>query len=204
MQDVPRVLHFSPDSQTLFFNTSLDTSIHSYSLTTGCSLPVCHSHPSPPSVVAVSDNGDVFLSASASPPTILIQDRRISGTPEKHFRPTDSTTTVTCAAFEMANGVSQSPSSQFVLGFKDGTLTVYTVALPVSVRSPNPLDKTNPIDSQVQPIRLGAMTKLHRASMGGVTAAAFIPGYRSRVVSIGYDGRCRLVDFEKGAQKLRT
>jgi hypothetical protein len=40
--------------------------------------------------------------------------------------------------------------------------------------------------------------------MGGITAAEFIPGYKSRVASIGQDGRCRLIDFEGGAKVLRT
>ena len=48
------------------------------------------------------------------------------------------------------------------------------------------------------------MKKLHKAAMGGITAAAFVPGYASRVVSIGHDGRCRLVDFKGGGKILRT
>lgn len=57
---------------------------------------------------------------------------------------------------------------------------------------------------QLQLARIGAMKKLHKAAMGVITAAAFVPEHKSRVVSIGHDGRCQLVDFEGGGQKLRT
>jgi len=57
---------------------------------------------------------------------------------------------------------------------------------------------------QLQPVRIGAIRKLHKAAMGGITAAAFIPHYKSRIVSIGHDGRCRLVDFDGGGEVLRT
>lgn len=55
-----------------------------------------------------------------------------------------------------------------------------------------------------QPIRVGIIKQLHKAAMGGVAAVDFIPGYKSRTVSIGHDGKCRLVEFEGGAQILRT
>jgi hypothetical protein len=56
----------------------------------------------------------------------------------------------------------------------------------------------------LQPVRVGAIKKLHKPSMGGVIAAEFLPGFTSRVISIGHDGRCRLVDFEGGGKVLRT
>jgi hypothetical protein len=56
----------------------------------------------------------------------------------------------------------------------------------------------------LKPIRIGAIKKLHKAAIGGIVAVEFLPGYNSRVVSIGHDGRCRLVDFEGGPQVLRT
>lgn len=57
---------------------------------------------------------------------------------------------------------------------------------------------------QLQIAKVGVIRKLHRALIGGVTATAFVPGYTSRAVSVGSDGRCRLVDFEGVGQKLRT
>lgn len=37
----------------------------------------------------------------------------------------------------------------------------------------------------------------------GITGAAFLPGYRSRAVTVGADGKCKVVDFEKN-QIVRT
>jgi hypothetical protein len=37
-----------------------------------------------------------------------------------------------------------------------------------------------------------------------ITGAAFLPGFRTRAISVGADGRCRLVDFEAGGKILRT
>jgi hypothetical protein len=56
----------------------------------------------------------------------------------------------------------------------------------------------------MQPVRIGAIKKVHKPAMGGVSAAEFIPGFKSRVVSIGHDGKVRLVDFERGGKVLRT
>lgn len=204
MQVVPRVLLFSPDSRTLFFNTTLDTSIRAYSLPTGDLLPSFHLHPSPPNLVAISGNGDIFLSASASPPTLLIQDQRLAGLAAVNFKPTDTPSAVTCAAFEVFDGATQSSFSQLVLGFKDGTLGMYKVFLPSLSQGQNLPQTGQVFDLQLRPVRVGVMGRLHKAALGGVAAAAFIPGYKSRVVSIGHDGRCRLVDFERGGQKLRT
>lgn len=67
--------------------------------------------------------------------------------------------------------------------------------------------KSHPNQTQAliqQPLKVGSIRKLHKAAMGGITAAEFIPGYKSRAISIGHDGRCRLVDFEDGGTVLRT
>ncbi|TKA77977.1 hypothetical protein B0A49_02437 [Cryomyces minteri] len=37
-----------------------------------------------------------------------------------------------------------------------------------------------------------------------ITAAAFMSGHKTRAVTVGADGRCRLVDFESGGKILRT
>jgi WD40 repeat protein len=197
------VLLFAPDARTLFFNTTIDTSIQAYSLPTGDLLPPAHTHPSTPNVLAASSNGDLLLSASPSPPTILIQDRRLAGLAPTHFKPTDSTTSVTCAAFDTTGLASRSLHINLLLGFRDGTLAMYRVFLPVLTHvqaAPASYSQT----FQLHIAKVGAITKLHRALMGGVTATAFVPGYTSRAVSVGSDGRCRLVNFEEGGQKLRT
>ncbi|KAF3033135.1 hypothetical protein E8E12_001616 [Didymella heteroderae] len=202
--DVPRLLLFAPDSQTLFFNTALNNSIQAYSLANGDLLPSSHPHPSPPSVLAISGDGGVLLSASSAPPIVLIQDRRWAGIAAVHFKPRETPSVVTCAAFEALPGVADPSSIRFVLGFKDGTLALYRVILGPFGQDQFPLADAQSSHYRLRTVSLGAMSKLHKAAMGGVTAAAFISGYTSRVVSIGHDGRCRLVDLERGGQKLRT
>jgi hypothetical protein len=90
-----------------------------------------------------------------------------------------------------------------LLGFRDGILVMYRVFLPVLAHA-QAASASYSQTIQLQIAKVGAITKLHRAIMGGVTATAFVPGYTSRAVSVGSDGRCRLVDFEEGGQKLRT
>ncbi|KAF3035044.1 hypothetical protein E8E11_001029 [Didymella keratinophila] len=179
--DTPRLIHFSPDSHTLFFSTALNNSVHTFSLPTGDLLSLSHSHLSPPSVLAVSSNGNFLLSASASPPTVLIQDIRRAGAAAVDIQRPDTSSAVTCAAFETFSEAVDPSFSRFVLGFKDGTLALYKMTLPSLNRSQAFLRDDQSLDSRLRPFSLGAMSKLHKAAMGGVIAAAFIPGYTSRV-----------------------
>ncbi len=139
-----------------------------------------------------------------SPPTVLLQDRRLDGLAPVRVRPIDSSTAVTCAAFGACGGVDCLGFAYLVLGFRDGTLALYQMVLPSLARVQDTVrvESTSALD--LQPVRSGAIMRLHKAAMGGVTAVAFIPGHNSRVVSIGHDGRCRLVDFEGSGHKLRT
>lgn len=144
-----------------------------------------------------------MLSASPSPPTVLLQDRRWCGSVSVSLQSIDTPSAISCAAFQTSEGLNPS-NIQFVLGFQDGTLAMYQLlvpSLPLNFKF-TPEDQLQSV--QLQPVRVGAMKKLHKAAIGVITAAAFVPGYKSRVVSIGHDGRCRLVDFEGGGQKLRT
>ncbi|KAF3004352.1 hypothetical protein E8E13_009686 [Curvularia kusanoi] len=170
--DTPRVLLFSPDSRMLFFNATIDSSIHAYSLPTGDLLPSALMHPSSPKVLATSSDGNLLLSASASPPTVLIQDLRLGGFAAVQFKPTESTTAVTCAAFEMSGSVSSSADANLLLGFRDGTLALFRVCLPVLTQASGlAADFTRA--SRLQIDTVGVIGGLHKASMGGVTATAF-------------------------------
>ncbi|KAF1354553.1 hypothetical protein EJ07DRAFT_158453 [Lizonia empirigonia] len=177
----PRLLLFSPDSRFLFFATTLSTIVYAYSLPTGDLLHSSPPHPSPPNVVAVSHNGNILLSASPSPPTILLQDRRWGSSAPLYLQPIDSPSASTCAAFQTFDGSLHPVATYFVLGFQDGTLAMYRASLP-SLSQDDRFPLADQIQSvQLQAARIGAMKKLHKAAMGGVTAAAFIPGYTSRV-----------------------
>ncbi|KAJ4984828.1 hypothetical protein SVAN01_09701 [Stagonosporopsis vannaccii] len=179
------MLLFSPDASTLFFTSPLTTSIHAFSLPTNALLPPSHPHPSLPTVLAISSSGNVLLSASASPPTVLIQDLRIAGLAAVDFREVDSTSAVTCAAFDILDRVTRD-STRLVLGFRDGLVTMYSVDLCPLAAYQTPLGG---LDVQIQTTRVGALAKMHRAAMGGVSAVAFVPETSSRVVSVGCDGR---------------
>jgi WD40 repeat protein len=167
-------------------------------------LPRLNPHPSTPNIVAMSSDGHILLSASSAPPTVLIQDRRRAGLAAIEFKPADTSSAVTCAAFETHPGTREPSHTQFVLGHKDGSLALYKILMaPLSQSEFSPHGSLS-TDRQLRPVAIGVMSKLHKAAMGGVSAAAFIPGFASRVVSIGHDGRCRLTDFASGGQMLRT
>jgi hypothetical protein len=83
-------------------------------------------------------------------------------------------------------------------------MAMYRLYLPVISKRPSHSHLHHSQGLQLQPVRIGAIKRLHKPAMGGVIAAEFLPCYKSRVVSIGHDGRCRLVDFEGGSKVLRT
>ena len=152
----------------------------------------------------MSTDGDMLLSASPSPPTIFIQDLRFGCHTAVNWQPADVQSPAILAAFRDEVYMSASRYTYLVVGFQDGTLSLFKTAK--SSRRGSYLD-TNVNPTQVvspQPVRAASIKKLHKVAMGGMTAAAFLPGYKSRVVSVGHDGRCRLVDFEGGGRILRT
>jgi hypothetical protein len=188
----------------LYFTTTLSPSVQAYSIASAEMLPSQQPHPSPPNVIALSSTGNILLSASPSPPTIYIQDRRWGGSAPVNFRPTDAQAPVSCAVFRVERDQVESPYTLFVLGFQDGKMVLYGLYLPTLARHGQYRHSHHAQNFQLQPVRNGAIRKLHKAAMGGIAAAEFLPGYKSRVVSIGHDGRCRLVDFEGGGKILRT
>jgi hypothetical protein len=119
-----------------------------------------------------------------------------------NFRPSDARSPATCAAFPQSSGPVQPDYTNFVIGFQDGLLAMYRLFLP-SLRKRNAEPRQTQSFS-LQPVRIGAIKKAHKPAMGGVSAAEFIPGFKSRVVSISHDGKCRLQDFEGGGKVLRT
>lgn len=195
---------FSPDSRTLYFTTTLNNSVQAYSIRTNRLLPSLPPHPSPPNTIAVSSNDTILLSASPDPPTIHLYDRRSEDGALVNFRPTDVRSPTSCAAFQKFDVQTQSSHTNFVLGFQDGTLAMYRLVLPSSHKRYRDCGTRQTWPFQLQPVRVGALRKLHNSSMGGLTAVEFIPGYKSRVVSIRHDGKCRLVDFQGEGKVLRT
>jgi WD40 repeat protein len=199
----PRLLVFSPDSRTLYFTTTLSTSIQAYCIPTGEVLPPPQIHPSPPSVLSISSDGNILLSASSAPPKIYLQDLSFGGSASVSFQPADARSPAVFAAFQPSEKLNPSYTS-FLLGFQDGTLSLYRLILATRRQPYQDVYHNQKHAFLLQPTRIGCIKKLHKPAMGGVTAAEFIPGYKARAVSVGHDGRCRLVAFEARGRVLRT
>ena len=199
----PRLLLFSPDSRTLYFTTTLSTSIQAYCVSTGELLPPPQIHPSPPSIIAVSSDGNILLSASSAPPKIYLQNLRFGGSASVSFQPADASAPAAFATFQEDEN-SNATYTSFLLGFQDGTLSLYKLVLPTRRQSYQDVYLNQAQAFLLQPTRIGCIRRLHKPAMGGIIAAEFIPGYRARAVSLGHDGRCRLVDFEGSGRVLRT
>ena len=210
-----RLLEYSKDGRTLYFTTTLQNAVQCYSLNNSQLLdPLCL-HPSPPTVLAVSPNNNLIISASESPPLVYLQNLQL-GTQPQAIYPQSSSAAVVVAAFhpERAN--------VFMLGFRDGTISAHDatrimrekrVGNTTTGRGRNPTRAT-------QSGEIGVLKAVHTATTGNtaksdgmalpstqgsvITGASFIPGQRTRAVTVGTDGRCRIVDFEQGGKILRT
>ncbi|KAL1624134.1 hypothetical protein SLS54_004063 [Diplodia seriata] len=129
-------------------------------------------------------------------------------TPALQLQPRASASAVETAAFHPDR------PNVFLLAFKDGTLAAYdaTRILGKAGRGGSSGEVGRFKGLHAVTNRVGANL---RAEMGddqqvtgdrsvSITSAAFLPGHRSRAVSVGADGRCRLLDFEYGGNILRT
>jgi hypothetical protein len=110
-----------------------------------------------------------------------------------------------CAAFSGLHETAKPPFCVFVIGYQNGTLALYRLPMPIlppeiTANTPGQPHKL----AFPRPVNIGVIKKLHKPTLGGIRAAEFIPGYKARVVSIGHDGKCRIVDFEAGGEVLRT
>ncbi|KAH7402854.1 hypothetical protein BKA66DRAFT_404080, partial [Pyrenochaeta sp. MPI-SDFR-AT-0127] len=198
----PKALHLRSQSitKTLFeceradsiVNARVSKSVQAYSIPTAQLLSSLPPHPSPPNTIVQSGDGSILLSASATPPTIHLQDRRWGGSAPVNFQPTGARSPVSCAAFQTFDPTAQPSCAKFVLGFQDGSLAMYRLLMPSLLKHHRRPHRPQTLSFQLHPVRVGAIKKLHKAAMGGIVAAEFIPGYNSRTVSVGHDGRCRL------------
>ncbi|GME38155.1 hypothetical protein GTA08_BOTSDO10071 [Neofusicoccum parvum] len=202
-----RLLEYSNDSKSLFFTTTLQNAVQSYSLRQSCLLEPSHTHPSPPTVLAISSTSHLLLSASEKPPTIFLQNLTLR-TPASQLQPRASSAAVETAAFHPER------PNVFLLAFKDGTLAAYdaTRILGRAGRggSGGEVGRFKGLHSVTNRVlancrgETGDDPNVVGSKSVSITSAAFLPGHRSRAVSVGADGRCRLVDFECGGNILRT
>jgi hypothetical protein len=207
-----RLLQFTPDSKTLYFTTTLLNAVQSYSLREARLLDPGPTHTSAPTVLAISPTSHLLLTASEFPPAVYLQNLTLATQP-LFLQPHASFSPVTCASFHPER------SNIFLLAFKDGTLAAYNATQlmrPSDTTSGNNHAEGQEIASfkllhhvatHIAHNPAGGLKQVSNEGTGlrsvGITGAAFLPGYRSRVVTVGADGKCKIVDFEK-SQILRT
>jgi len=217
-----RLLEYAPDAKSLYLSTSLTGAIQCYSVHESRMLDPTQTHPSPPTVMAVNATGQLMISASEAPPILYLQNLSLR-TPALQLFPAASISPVVLADFHPER------PNIFMLAFRDGTLAAYD-ATQLAKRNGTKMDINSSLHKDGKAGEIGHFNKLHRntatpsaetdlasgirsytsaTDMVGtksttITGAAFLPGYRSRAVTAGADGRCRIVDFEEGGQILRT
>jgi WD40 repeat protein len=209
-------LQFTPDSKVLYFTTTLLNAVQSYSLREARLLDPGPTHASAPTVLAISPKSHLLLTASELPPTVYLQNLAL-GTQPLLLHPHASFSPVACAAFHPER------PNIFLLAFKDGTLAVYDstqLMKPFGRGNGNPRSEGQEIASFESLHNVATHTACIPAGglevdtadvldtesglrSFGITGAAFLPRFRNRIVTVGADGKCNVVDFEKN-QIVRT
>ncbi|KAF1817303.1 hypothetical protein P152DRAFT_453883 [Eremomyces bilateralis CBS 781.70] len=195
-----RLLEFAENSRQLYFTTNLHNAVECYSIQESRLLAPAHTHPSPPTVLALSRNSQLLLSASESPPTIYLQNLLLGGRPFL-FQPGVSDTPVSTASFHPER------PQVFLLSFKDGSLAAYDASR--LVRMDARASAQSHIAKQGRGGEIGRFAQLHTvarhgSALSGIVGVKFLPGHRSRAVTVGCDGKCRIVNFDYGGKILKT
>lgn len=215
LQGRVRLLKYAKESKTLFFTTTLQNSVQSYSVQHSKLLDPSHEHPSPPSVFALSSSSKFLLSTSTAPPTIHLTNLTLNMAPVL-VRPKCSASAVVAADSHPER------ESLFILAFADGTAAVidaihffhkhgkgerraraaysgsggeisfvkglHATGTSTGSSSTKELWTFDGYDPGTGTIGIGATNS-------GITAVAFVPGRRAVAVTVGADGRCCVVDF---------
>ncbi|KAL8700613.1 MAG: hypothetical protein Q9201_005355 [Fulgogasparrea decipioides] len=209
------MLRYAKHPDRLFFTTTLQNAVQIYDLERSVLLDSPNTHPSPPTIFALSSTSHLLLSASASPPVIQLTNLLLHTRPLL-LRPQCSSAVVVVIEFHPERG------HVFILGFADGTCAVYDAAYifrdggrderrsgaagsgarwemahikglhkGFGQAPPHTEEGSDP-----KPFGIDASDyTLANGLNVGITAAAFVPGQRTIVVTVGSDGRCCVVDF---------
>lgn len=198
--DEVRQLEYTANSRDLYLTTKLTGSVQRYSTEHARLFNPPSVHNSPPVALSISPTGHILLSASEDPPSIYIKNLAHNSAPVL-LQPRASDGPVCVAGFhpERAN--------IFFLGFANGTLAAYDATRIMKRQHGKYANQEHANHGEI-----ARFTEMHRpTSKGGanaksvtITGAAFLPGYKTRAISVGSDGRCRLVDFADGGITLRT
>ncbi|OTA36557.1 hypothetical protein BTJ68_03658 [Hortaea werneckii EXF-2000] len=167
-------------------------------------LSPSQTHGSAPIALAVSSTGHLMVSASDEPPCIYLK-HLAHNSPPILVEPRASDAAVCSAAFHPER------PNVFLLGFRDGTLAAYD-GTRVSRKQHGTLSNQEIVNDG----EIARFVGLHRVTAkavpktgittrpASISGAAFLHGYKTRAISVGSDGRCRLIDFADGGIILRT
>ena len=196
-EDEVRHLEYTVDAKSLFLSTHLTADIQRYSTERSQLLAPSRAHGSPPVALAVSPTGHLLVSASDNPPVVYLKDLKQNSAPTL-IEPQASETAVSKIAFhpERAN--------IFLLAFRDGTIAAFD-GTKISRNRTGSFANQESMNAG----EISRLPQLHRTTsesldVPSVSDAAFLPGYKTRAITTGSDGRCRLIDFADGGVILRT
>ncbi|KAL8666634.1 MAG: hypothetical protein Q9168_007430, partial [Polycauliona sp. 1 TL-2023] len=213
--DRVRMLRYAKDSNRLFFTTILQDAVQTYDLRRAILLDPAYEHPTPPTAFAISSTSHLLLSASDSPSVIQLTNLLL-GTRPLLLRPQCSSASVVVVEFHPERG------NLFLLAFADGACAVYDAAF-IFRDGGTGERRSGASASEVRwevahikglhaPGKIANTTKsshtpdvIHvdsRERPVGITAAAFIPGYKTMVITTGSDGKCCLLEFAAGEASL--
>ena len=166
-------------------------------------------HPSAPTIFAVSPQLCLLLSASNEPRTVFLSD--LDGTQAPIlWQPTCSVGSIVSATFEPTVG------RYLALGFLDGTLAVYDVSRIVRAHRKTPSASRNygevgnvkgvhsvcAREHSLRPTASGTASERPREAErpawsipNTISGLAFMPGTSCTTISVGQDGNCCVVDF---------
>ncbi|KAK6538737.1 hypothetical protein TWF694_010311 [Orbilia ellipsospora] len=172
--DATRLLEYAADGKSIFLNSSLRNSIQTYNVRDDKISETLKSHPSPVTSFATSFDSSVILSASENPPTIHLDNLALRTSSQ--LKPQASEQRVILSTFHPTR------KNVFMIAFSDGVLAAYDYS-KASKRGQH----------------IHAFGHLHDAMMGGngLTGAEFIPGSQTKAMTVGEDGICTILDFDK-------
>ncbi|GAB7358376.1 hypothetical protein MBLNU230_g2446t1 [Neophaeotheca triangularis] len=198
--DEVRQIEYTADSRDLYLTTKLTGSVQRYSTEHARLLNSPSVHNSTPIALSISPTGHLLLSASNNPPSVYVKNLAHNATPVL-LQPRASDGPVCVASFHPDR------ANIFLLGFANGTLAAYDATRVMKRQHGKYANQEHANRGEI-----ARFAEMHRptskAGASGksltITGAAFLPGYKTRAISVGSDGRCRLVDFADGGITLRT
>lgn len=199
-QQEVRHLEYAPDAKSLFLTTTSDGTVQRYDTESARMLDPAEKLATAPVAMAVSPTGHMVLSASQNPPVVYLKNLA-HNTVSTTLHSNASSAPVSCAVFHPER------PNVFLLAFRDGTVAAYD-ATKMPKRDP---DQTSAKDGEI-----GHIANLHRVVVTGdssldkstlaapIAGAAFLPGYKTRAVTAGRDGKCKIIDFANKGVVVRS